>query len=96
MLDTLRKQRPAFNEVARAAAANDRVTVDFIGTIDGAEFDGGSGTDVPIVIGANQVMKEFEDALLGAQRRRRTRIQRDVLRPITPTRSSPARRRLST
>jgi trigger factor len=66
MLDTLRKQRPAFNEVARAVAANDRVTVDFVGKIEGAEFDGGSGQAVPIVIGANQVMKEFEDALIGA------------------------------
>jgi trigger factor len=65
MIDTLRKQRPAFSEVARAAAANDRVTVDFKGTIDGAEFEGGSGEGIPIVIGANQVMKEFEDALLG-------------------------------
>ncbi len=67
MLDTLRKQRPAFNEVTRGAAANDRVTVDFTGTIDGVEFEGGSGTQVPIVIGAGRVMKEFEDALLGAQ-----------------------------
>ena len=66
MLDTLRKQRPVFNEVARAAAVNDRVVVDFVGKIDGAEFEGGSGTAVPIVIGANQVMKEFENALLGA------------------------------
>ncbi len=66
MIDTLRKQRPVFNEVPRAAATNDRVTVDFTGKIDGAEFDGGSGQAVPIVIGANQVMKEFEDALLGA------------------------------
>ena len=66
MIDTLRKQRPTFSEVARAAAATDRVTVDFTGRIDGAEFEGGSGGAVPIVIGANQVMKEFEDALLGA------------------------------
>ena len=66
MLDTLRKQRPVFNEVARAAAVNDRVVADFVGKIDGAEFEGGSGTAVPIVIGANQVMKEFENALLGA------------------------------
>ena len=67
MIDTLRKQRPAFNEVTRAAAANDRVTVDFVGTIDGAEFEGGSGNNVQIVIGAGRVMKEFEDALIGAQ-----------------------------
>jgi trigger factor len=66
MLETLRKQRPVFNEVARAVVANDRVTVDFTGKIDGEEFEGGSGQAVPIVIGANQVMKEFEDALLGA------------------------------
>src|SRR5690349_21162599 len=66
MIDTLRKQRPSFSEVTRGAAANDRVTVDFTGKIDGVEFDGGSGDAVPIVIGANQVMKEFEDALLGA------------------------------
>ena len=51
----------------RVAAANDRVTVDFTGTIDGVEFDGGSGKDVPITIGAGRVMKEFEDALVGAK-----------------------------
>jgi len=66
MIDTLRKQRPVFNDVARAAAANDRVTVDFVGKIDGEEFEGGAGQEVPIVIGAGRVMKEFEDALLGA------------------------------
>jgi trigger factor len=66
MVDTLRKQRPVFNEVTRAAAATDRVTVDFTGKIEGVEFEGGSGNGVPIVIGANQVMKDFEDALLGA------------------------------
>ena len=67
MIDTLRKQRPTFNEVARAAAANDRVNVDFVGKIDGAEFEGGAGQAVPIVIGAGRVMKEFEDALVGAK-----------------------------
>ena len=67
MVDTLRKQRPAFSEVARVAAANDRVTVDFTGTIDGVEFEGGSGKDVPITIGSGRVMKEFEDALVGAK-----------------------------
>jgi trigger factor len=65
-IDTLRKQRPVFNEVTRAAAATDRVTVDFTGKIEGVEFEGGSGNGVPIVIGANQVIKDFEDALLGA------------------------------
>ena len=66
MINTLRKQRPAFNEVARAAAENDRVTVSFTGTIDGVEFQGGSGKDVHIGLGSGQVMKEFEDAIIGA------------------------------
>jgi len=66
MIDTLRKQRPVFNEVTRAAAANDRVTVNFIGRIDGEEFEGGAGQEVAIIIGAGRVMKEFEDALVGA------------------------------
>jgi trigger factor len=67
MIDTLRKQRPVFNEVGRGIAKDDRTTVDFVGRIDGAEFEGGSGSGVAIVIGANQVMKEFEDALIGAK-----------------------------
>ena len=67
MIDTLRKQRPVFNEVSRGIQKDDRATVDFVGKIDGEEFEGGSGNGVPIVIGANQVMKEFEDALLGAK-----------------------------
>jgi trigger factor len=72
MIDTLRKQRPVFKEVTRGVTNNDRVTVDFVGRIDGAEFEGGSGQNVPIVIGANQVMKEFEvgisDAAAGESR----------------------------
>jgi trigger factor len=67
MIDTLRKQRPVFSEVSRGIEKDDRATVDFVGKIDGEEFEGGSGNGVPIVIGANQVMKEFEDALLGAK-----------------------------
>jgi trigger factor len=66
MIDTLRKQRPVFNEVTRGVANQDRVTVDFVGRIEGVEFEGGTGEGVPIVVGANQVMKEFEDALIGA------------------------------
>jgi trigger factor len=66
MLLTLRKQRPEFHEVARAAGKDDRVTVSFTGRIDGAEFEGGSGENVPIVIGANQVMKGFESQLVDA------------------------------
>ncbi|MEM8266596.1 trigger factor, partial [Morganella morganii] len=37
MLDTLRKQQATWKETDRAAEAEDRVTVDFTGSIDGEE-----------------------------------------------------------
>lgn len=48
-----------------AAAAGDRVTMDFVGKIDGVAFEGGSGTDVPLVIGSNAFIPGFEDGLVG-------------------------------
>ena len=66
MLETMRKQRPAFAEVARAAADTDRVTVDFEGRIDGETFKGGTGTDIQFVIGAGRMLAEFEAGVRGA------------------------------
>ena len=40
-IDVLRKQRVHYHEAARAAQDEDRVTIDFVGSIDGVEFDGG-------------------------------------------------------
>jgi trigger factor len=66
MLETMRRQRPEFVEVARAAGDNDRVVVDFEGRIDGETFKGGSGTAIPFVIGSGRMLKEFEDGVRGA------------------------------
>jgi trigger factor len=41
MIDTLRKQHATWTEAAVAAANGMRVTMDFVGSIDGEEFDGG-------------------------------------------------------
>ncbi|MEP9347996.1 trigger factor [Xanthobacter sp. KR7-225] len=48
-----------------AAAKGDRVTVDFVGTMDGAAFEGGSGEDVQVVIGSNSFIPGFEEQLDG-------------------------------
>jgi trigger factor len=64
-LEILRKQRSTWETVARAAGPGDRVMVDFTGSIDGTEFAGGSGADVPIIVGDRQVLPEFEAALAG-------------------------------
>ena len=49
------------------AAKGDRVTMDFVGSIDGKEFEGGKGDDIPLEIGSNQFIPGFEDQLTGAK-----------------------------
>jgi trigger factor len=48
-----------------AAATGDRVTVSFVGSIDGTPFEGGTGDDVPVEIGSNTFIPGFEDQLVG-------------------------------
>jgi trigger factor len=47
------------------AAKDDRVTVSFAGTIDGAPFEGGTGDDAVVLIGSNTFIPGFEDQLIG-------------------------------
>ena len=65
MIDTLRKQKMGWEEVDRASADQDRITVDFVGTVDGEEFDGGAAKDVPVILGKGQMIAGFEKSLLG-------------------------------
>ena len=47
------------------AESGDRVTISFVGTIDGVLFEGGSGEDVPVIIGSNSFIPGFEEQLIG-------------------------------
>src|SRR6185437_3190239 len=47
------------------AAKDDRVTISFAGTIDGAPFEGGTGDDAVVLIGSNTFIPGFEDQLVG-------------------------------
>jgi trigger factor len=47
------------------AAQNDRVTIDFTGSIDGKAFEGGTGGDIVVEIGSNTFIPGFEDQLVG-------------------------------
>jgi trigger factor len=47
------------------AESGDRVVISFKGTVNGEAFEGGSGDDVPVRIGANVFLPGFEDQLLG-------------------------------
>jgi trigger factor len=66
MIQRLRKQQMKYTAVERAAAAGDKVTVDFEGSIDGAPFNGGKGENVPIVLGENRMLPQLEQGLIGA------------------------------
>lgn len=67
MVENLRRQRPNFVAVDREAVDTDQVTVDFVGTLDGVEFDGGKAEGVPIVLGAGRMLPDFEAGLKGAR-----------------------------
>ncbi len=64
-VDILRKQRTSYDEVTRASVSGDRVTADFIGRIDGVEFQGGKGSGVTIVLGEGRMLPDFEKGLTG-------------------------------
>src|SRR5450759_4715734 len=47
------------------AAKDDRVVISFAGTIDGKQFEGGSGDDSVVLIGSKTFIPGFEDQLIG-------------------------------
>ena len=66
MIERLRKQQMTYSPAVRAAAIGDKVTIDFVGAIDGAEFAGGKGENVAIVLGEGRMLPELEQGLVGA------------------------------
>ena len=68
-LAELAERNQAFEaEEGRAAGDGDRVTIDFKGTVDGVEFDRGSGENLQLVIGNAGFIPGFEDGIKGAKK----------------------------
>lgn len=65
MIETLRKQRVTYNTVERAAEKEDQLTISFVGTIDGEDFEGGSAENINLVLGSSSMIPGFEDQLVG-------------------------------
>jgi trigger factor len=61
------EQNRPFQDKGKEAKAEsgDRVTVTFAGTVDGEAFEGGSGENIPIVIGSGAFLHSFEEQLVG-------------------------------
>jgi trigger factor len=67
MMKTLQTQHADFKEVKRKAKEGDKVFINFVGTIDGEEFDGGKAEDFPLELGKGQMIPGFEEPLIGAK-----------------------------
>jgi trigger factor len=59
----------SFDDRAEGAAAEsgDRLTIDFLGKIDGEAFEGGAAEGANLVLGSGQFIPGFEDQLVGAK-----------------------------
>ncbi|EXU76993.1 MULTISPECIES: trigger factor [Erwinia] len=65
MLETLRKQQATWKETDRAAEAEDRATLDFSGSVDGEEFEGGKASDFVLAMGQGRMIPGFEEGVVG-------------------------------
>ena len=66
-LKRLSSQAKSFEEKQGAAEKGDKLAINFVGTIDGTAFDGGTAEDVELEIGSGQFIPGFEDQLIGAK-----------------------------
>ena len=66
MIERLRRQQMKYSPVARAAVSGDKVSIDFLGKIDGVEFAGGKGENIGVVLGEGRMLPELEQGLIGA------------------------------
>ena len=64
-IEIMRKQRVHYHVAERAAQDGDRVTLDYRGTLDGAEFQGSKGENQTVVLGEGRMLKDFEAQLSG-------------------------------
>ncbi|WP_370426081.1 trigger factor [Pantoea vagans] len=65
MLDTLRKQQANWIESDVVAGPEDRATIDFNGSVDGEEFEGGKATDFVLAMGQGRMIPGFEEGVVG-------------------------------
>jgi len=68
-LESLRERQVHWVEEAEDAVAEDghQVTIDFVGTIDGVAFEGGSAEGVDLELGSGRMIPGFEEQLVGAK-----------------------------
>ncbi|MDA3808664.1 MAG: trigger factor [Thiomicrorhabdus sp.] len=71
MITRLREQRMAWKpskSAAKKAKKGEQVIIDFVGKIDGVEFDGGAAKDAPLELGSGRMIPGFEDQIIGMKK----------------------------
>lgn len=66
-LERLAEGMASLDTVEREAKDGDHVLVDFVGSLDGVEFEGGTATDHMIEVGSGQLIDDFEEQIIGAK-----------------------------
>lgn len=54
-------------KASHKAKTGDQLIIDFVGSVDGVEFDGGKGEDMAVELGSGMLIPGFEDQLVGAK-----------------------------
>ncbi|MBT8140866.1 MAG: trigger factor [Gammaproteobacteria bacterium] len=65
IIDNMRHQKANWETANRKARENDRVTIDFEGSIDGEAFPGGKAESTPVILGEGRMLPDFEKGLVG-------------------------------
>lgn len=65
MIETLREQRKTYVDVDRPSQEEDRINIDFTGTLDGEKFEGGEAKGTNLVLGSKRMIPGFEEGLVG-------------------------------
>ena len=62
-------QNKSYKDAAktRKAGEGDQLIIDFVGRVDGTEFEGGKAENTPLVIGSGQFIPGFEEQLTGVK-----------------------------
>lgn len=64
-LENIRGQYKEWNEAKRAAKDNDQVDINFVGSIDSEEFDGGKADNFKLELGTKKMIPGFEEGIVG-------------------------------
>ena len=65
MIETLRKQHATFEAVEREAADGDKAMINFVGSVDGEDFEGGKAENFELQLGSGRMIPGFESGVEG-------------------------------